>query len=245
MENEKLDETGFEFLGDDGRVYLCRMIQDDGWFCYKVGDEWVTLTKVGQTGIWAAKEREIDPAKRIGHVHVPDETNPNYSKTFYRPIGWSIIGTPKIQKGAVEKYWQGLKEINSDLPHRAKSHHELDMEFVKQSSGIPQTKSIMTEFPSYIDSVMFDFYKKVIDKKEELIKQALINNDIDPTDLNYLGQHLDMVIIEGDPFEHYYFDYGKPTGVRLISFKKLWSNSPTHPDNLDNLFKISIDIQYY
>lgn len=59
----------------------------------------------------------------------------------------------------------------------------------------------------------------LVSKMEDIIVVKLIENGIDPNDHSFLSVNISRVIIEGDPFEHYYFRYGQPDEKRIVSIE--------------------------
>lgn len=57
-----------------------------------------------------------------------------------------------------------------------------------------------------------------------------------------LSGRLTILVAEGDPFEHYYLDYGKPQEKRIISFERM-PEIKTVEDG--TVFKMVAEARYY
>lgn len=73
---------------------------------------------------------------------------------------------------------------------------------------------------SLMETITEDLFKQFVKNKDEVIKKAIIKYDIDPEDIEYLKENLQLINIHNDEFEHLYFRWGKSDEVRIISIDK-------------------------
>jgi hypothetical protein len=70
---------------------------------------------------------------------------------------------------------------------------------------------------SFIDTQIIEHFKAISGKKEEVIKNALVANGFNPTNHQFLTDNFELIIKEGDKYEHLYYHFGKADQKRIIS----------------------------
>ena len=69
-------------------------------------------------------------------------------------------------------------------------------------------------------SIANSFAKNHFKQVDALIKSALEKNGLDCNDTEFLKSNVTRIDKSGEDFEHWYFRFGQPDEVRLISFQK-------------------------
>lgn len=65
-----------------------------------------------------------------------------------------------------------------------------------------------------------DLGKSQSDKQDNIIRAALLKNGFNPDDTKFLAANIQRIMIEGDPYDHFYFNYGQPDEKRIISIER-------------------------
>jgi len=93
---------------------------------------------------------------------------------------------------------------------------------------------------NFMDSIIMQQQKEFVNKKDNVIKDALVRNGVDILDLEFLKSNLSRVI--SNEFQHYYLFYGTEKQVRIISIQEC----PTITNNQsDKNFTITATCKYY
>lgn len=99
-----------------------------------------------------------------------------------------------------------------------------------------------TDIPNYMDSIISQQQRELITKQDNLIKDALIRNGVNITDIEFIKNNMTRIIKEGDKFEHYFLHYGTDKQVRILSMQK----TPDITNNYsDNKYTITANCKYY
>lgn len=95
---------------------------------------------------------------------------------------------------------------------------------------------------SFIGDLMTRYWQTAVQKKEALIKERLQRAGLDITD-DFVKENLQRVIFEDDPeFEHFYYRFGEPDSIRLISISGWKYDQPTGDDFVT---KMTASFYYY
>lgn len=86
---KQLDEQGFEFKGETGRIFLCRMCEGNAWFFYKRDGQWTKLRPASTIDILRANQQRI---RLPEGTEQPDEKKINFSE--YLQSAWGKMGNP-------------------------------------------------------------------------------------------------------------------------------------------------------
>ena len=81
-------------------------------------------------------------------------------------------------------------------------------------------------------------------KDDSVIVAAIKEKGFDPNDREFLTLHIQKIIPEGDPFEHYYYNYGQPDEIRIISFEKDFTFEQV-TDEKTNSVTLKVSRKYY
>jgi hypothetical protein len=66
-----------------------------------------------------------------------------------------------------------------------------------------------------------EWFRDVAQKKESAIREAFEKLGFKLYEPDFIKTHVQIIIKEGDPFEHYYYNYGQPGEVRVISIDRM------------------------
>lgn len=82
----------------------------------------------------------------------------------------------------------------------------------------------------------------MIKMKEQLLKQRMDVHNLPWTE-EFIKEHISHIAKEGDDFDHFWFNFGKPDAIRLISIKR----DSEMPDIIqeDFTFKLKAEYKYY
>lgn len=72
---------------------------------------------------------------------------------------------------------------------------------------------------TYISRVNKSVAEGFVHEKEEVIKAAFVKNNI-LYEEEFIKQHISVINQEGDCFEHYWYNWGEPDAMRIISIEK-------------------------
>lgn len=93
-----------------------------------------------------------------------------------------------------------------------------------------------------MDSVISNHHREFITKQDNILKDALIRNGVDITDIDFLKENMYKVSGVNDKFEHYYLFYGTDKQVRILSMQK---TPDITNDYSDNKYTITANCKYY
>lgn len=123
---KKLDETGFEFPGADGKRYLCRMIGDQAWLCYWGPDGgWVTLRAVTQYDVWRAYSQrpESQKASPEDRIEFADQLRAKFRKDGPNEIAdIHEVGRLRAENASLRNQVKELEERLTQLQEYIHSH---------------------------------------------------------------------------------------------------------------------------
>lgn len=95
---------------------------------------------------------------------------------------------------------------------------------------------------NYMDTIITLQQREFINKKDNVIKDALIRVGVDINNIEFLKNNLTRMIKGGDEFDHFYLYYGTEKQVRIISMQKV----PDISNNQDDRqYKITATCKYY
>lgn len=83
-----------------------------------------------------------------------------------------------------------------------------------------------------------------VKKEDDLVKQRLIDCGFDPNDHEFIKANMQRIIFEGHEFEHFYYHYGQPDEIRILSIQRHIDSPPL---KLNEPFgnKMTISKKYY
>jgi hypothetical protein len=73
---------------------------------------------------------------------------------------------------------------------------------------------------NFLETQINNHQRELVNQTDSVIKQALEKNGIPLNDLEYLKENIQIIYIEDDPFEHYYFRYDTPDEKRILSIQR-------------------------
>jgi len=92
-----------------------------------------------------------------------------------------------------------------------------------------------------MDSIITQHQREFVTKQDNILKDALIRNGVDITDLEFIKENLYKVTELRDEFEHYYL-YHDDRRTRILSMQK----QPEITNNYtDNKYTITANCKYY
>lgn len=93
-----------------------------------------------------------------------------------------------------------------------------------------------------MNSAINRLVSQIMNGKEHLLKERIEALNM-PWDTGFLKEHVSCVMQIGDPYEHYWFNYGKPDAIRLLSIE----NNPEMPEifSEDFSYKVKAEYKYY
>ncbi len=96
---------------------------------------------------------------------------------------------------------------------------------------------------SYIKTVHDKAMNQFVKQMDGLIMQKMIDAGIDITNIDYLKEHITRVRIDGDLYDHYYFDYNLPNQKRILSIQR--NPEINGPEFMIDRNKFEITAKYY
>lgn len=95
----------------------------------------------------------------------------------------------------------------------------------------------------YIETLMNGMIKEFLKKQEQIIKDAFIKAGIDVNDIQFIKDNVERIVQDGDPFEHYWYRFGKPDAKRIISIEI--NPRINEPLLKDNKYTVTSEQHYY
>jgi hypothetical protein len=108
----------------------------------------------------------------------------------------------------------------------------------------PSLDKIFAESKTLMEQWTQTLCENFIKKEDDLVKQRLIDCGFDPEDHEFIKDNMQRIIREGDEFIHYYYHFGQPDEIRIISIQR---HIDTPPLKLSEPFenKMTISKKYY
>jgi hypothetical protein len=100
----------------------------------------------------------------------------------------------------------------------------------------------INEGVSYIDEVMKQVCNDISQKKDQLLRERMGDHGMPFTE-EFLKEHVSIVCQPGSTFDHFWYNYGKPDAVRLISIERDSLPPPLINDGYS--IKINAEYRYY
>lgn len=93
-----------------------------------------------------------------------------------------------------------------------------------------------------INDVINRLATDIIKKKEQLLKERMDVHNLPWTE-DFIKEHISCIVREGDSFDHFWFNFGKPDAIRLLSIER----ESVMPDiiNEDFSYKMKAEYRYY
>jgi hypothetical protein len=101
------------------------------------------------------------------------------------------------------------------------------------------------EGETYIDQALGNLYRSFIEKQDEILLKRLEDLGFDPNDHEFIKENMQRIIIEGNEFEHFYYHYGQPDEIRILSIQREIDHPPLDLRNPDFNNKMTISKKYY
>lgn len=99
---------------------------------------------------------------------------------------------------------------------------------------------------TYLEFFMNELNAGFLKKKDEVVKEALIRAGFDPENTEFIREHMQLVKIPFDNFEHFWYHFGQPDAVRIISVGPPVFDSGLRAGKLTtDIVKHTISAQYY
>lgn len=86
---------------------------------------------------------------------------------------------------------------------------------------------------------------ELVNKTDSVLKEALEKKGFDTKDHDFIKNNFQVIIKEDDPdFEHYYFHFGEPDEIRILSIQRIPTISFSDCYE-DGMIKVHADQKYY
>lgn len=104
----------------------------------------------------------------------------------------------------------------------------------------------INDLPTLMEEVSRRLYEGFFKEKDKAILSALMDKGF-PTDEVFIKENMECVTYEEETeFEHYWYHFGQPDAVKVISFEREPRFELVQPnDPIKNNFKQTVEAKYY